>query len=56
MDIATKQKGLRIKNERDEQKNDQFMWIKCAEYVKRHIACESACNNDPPLSPIGIQH
>ena len=23
------------------------------EYFK---ICESACNNDPPLSPIGIQH
>jgi len=46
MDIATKQKGLRIKNERDEQKNDQFMWIKCAEYLKRHIARHSLDNDE----------
>jgi len=25
-------------------------------FKKRVCNCESACNNDPPLSPIGIQH
>ncbi len=45
MGIGKNQKTLMPREDGGEMKNDRFMWIKCAEYVKRHIVKHSLGND-----------